>query len=103
MVESLNAMSTNQAAEYCHVRPRTIRHHVYVRKDLKPDINTTRRLFFFASTLDAWIKTRNPRGGRPRIHPVVEKKVKPLHKVRALSANDLEVERLKKLRQRIRI
>lgn len=56
---------TVEAAEYCGLTVAGLKWHIYVRKNLVPDLKVGQALVFRQSTLDAFNESR-PKPGRPR-------------------------------------
>jgi hypothetical protein len=57
--------TTQTAAVYLGCAVRTVKYHLYIAKDLKPDETMGHALIFSRATLDEFRKHKRP-GGRPK-------------------------------------
>jgi hypothetical protein len=57
--------STAEAAAYLGLKPASLRYHIYVAKDLRPDFTVGRTFAFTRETLDKFAAEKRP-AHRPR-------------------------------------
>ena len=58
-------LTTREAAAYLGLAVPSLKHHVYIAKDLTPDRVVSGRLLFTRDNLDEFRKRKRP-GGRPK-------------------------------------